>query len=93
MLRDDLAATFPEIMTVLDMRKVSALRLMQEFPSPKLYEGNRERTVEILRLNWRGHVDLGKVDLIMNVASERVGIEDRDGFYSFRISETSRIIQ
>ena len=93
LLRCDLAAAFPEIMTILDMRKVSALKLIQEFPSPRLYEGNRERIVEILRLNGRGHVDLGKVDLIMKAASETVGIEDKDGFYSFRISETSRIIQ
>ena len=92
-LEGDLAATFPEMLKVMDMRKRGSLRLVQEFPSPSQYRNNRERIAEILRVAGRGHFDKKKVDRLIELASETIGIGDPKGFYSMRISETSIIIQ
>ena len=89
----DLAATFQEMLKVMDMRKRGSLRPVQEFPSPSRYGSNRERIAEILRVAGRGHFDKKKVDRLVELASETIGIGDPKGFYSMRISETSIIIQ
>ena len=86
-LRSDLACVFPEYLLFLNnIDSSTSLKLLETFPVPSLIvNAGKERILDLVRRESRGHFSDEFVSDLMRISAESVGIPDEDGIFSLKI--------